>query len=205
MQGFACSALAISTGPLNRLTFPAKMLGRATGYAAMLVAVGAASGPIVGGLILSVATWQWLFAIYVPIGVIAYVLATWKIPDFRGRGGAFDVRSAALSCATFVPAVYGLDGIGHHLDPWIVAAAFALSLGFGFVFIRRQRALPQPGRRSGGGGEELAVRGVPQRAVLRGELPARRPARTSPRVWSWRRSARLLSSIFCKSKLMARR
>jgi MFS transporter, DHA2 family, multidrug resistance protein len=143
-QGLACSALAISTGPLNRLTFPAHMLGRATGYASMLVAVGAASGPIIGGAILSVASWQWLFAIYVPIGVVAYGLATWKIPHYEGRGGAFDWRSALLSGATFLPAVYGLDGIGHHLAPSVVIGSFVISLAFGWVFIRRQLGLPFP-------------------------------------------------------------
>ena len=80
VQGVAGAALTVSASPLNRLAFPPQMLGRATGYSAMAVALGAAAGPVVGGAILSAGPWPWLFAINIPIGAGVYLLALRPFP-----------------------------------------------------------------------------------------------------------------------------
>lgn len=144
VQGLAGAALTVSATPINRLVFPPNMLGRATGYSAMAVALGAAAGPVVSGAILSFASWQWLFAINVPIGLAVYVAAIKMIPKTPGQKRAFDLPSALTSVAMFGLAVFGLDAIGHEGATPIAAAELIGAVAIGWFFIRRQLATPLP-------------------------------------------------------------
>jgi MFS transporter, DHA2 family, multidrug resistance protein len=144
IQGLGGAALTVSATPINRLVFPANMLGRATGYSAMAVALGAAAGPVVGGAILAVAPWQWLFAINVPIGIVIYLAALKMIPQTPGHRRPFDIPSALTSVAMFGLAVFGLDAIGHGGATPIAAAELIGAAAIGWFFIRRQLATPLP-------------------------------------------------------------
>ncbi len=144
VQGIAGAAMTVSSGPILRRIYPPEMLGRATGFSAMSVALGAAAGPIVSGLVLSVASWQWLFALNIPVGLTALVLGLFFIRDYPGTGGSFDWTSAWMSGATFGLGLFGLDGLGHHTAPAIVAGELIAAAIVATVFIRRQLALPLP-------------------------------------------------------------
>jgi EmrB/QacA subfamily drug resistance transporter len=45
-------------------------------------ALAAAAGPVVGGALVS-ASWRWVFAVNIPIGVVGIAAAVWAIPDSR--------------------------------------------------------------------------------------------------------------------------
>src|SRR3712207_7997095 len=60
--------------------------GRAFGMFGAVVGVSTAVGPVVGGLLLQVADWRWIFYVNVPIGGVAVVLA-WPALARRGGGG----------------------------------------------------------------------------------------------------------------------
>src|SRR3712207_8140835 len=60
--------------------------GRAFGMFGAVVGVSTAVGPVVGGLLLQVADWRWIFYVNVPIGVVAFVLA-WRLLPRSGAGG----------------------------------------------------------------------------------------------------------------------
>ena len=143
LQGLAGSALTMSSAPIVRLAFPPNMLGRAISYTALGVALGAAAGPPVSGVILSLASWHWLFALNVPVCLGAFFLAAYGVPRLPGSGRRFDWQSAGLSVATFGLGALGFDGLGHRA----FALAFAELLAaawFGRMFVRRQHALPVP-------------------------------------------------------------
>lgn len=144
VQGAAASAITVTATPINRLIFPANMVGRATGYNTMAVALGAAAGPVVSGAILSFAPWQWLFALNVPIGVVGLYLAFTTIPKTAGARGPFDWTSALLNVAMFGLAVFGFDLIGHDgPTPAGIAEVLAAAI-VGWLFIRRQLGQPLP-------------------------------------------------------------
>lgn len=143
-QGIGAAGLTVTSAPLNRLAFPPSMLGRAVGYAAMVVALGAAAGPIIGGAILAFAPWPWLFAINVPIGLVALALATRSLANNSGHGGSFDWFSAIFSAATFGLGILAFDGLGHGAPPATIIAEFAVAAVVATIFIRRQLALPMP-------------------------------------------------------------
>jgi DHA2 family multidrug resistance protein-like MFS transporter len=144
IQGLGGAALTVSGSPINRLVFPPNMLGRATGWGAMAVALGAAAGPVVGGAILAVASWPWLFAINIPIGIVIYLASMKIIPKTPGQSRPFDIPSAVTSIAMFGLAVFGLDAFGHEGATPIAVAEVIGALAIGWFFIRRQLATPLP-------------------------------------------------------------
>jgi DHA2 family multidrug resistance protein-like MFS transporter len=144
VQGLAGAAMTATTGPIMRNSYPPAMLGRATGYNAMAVALGAAAGPIVSGCVLSVASWPWLFALNIPIGLAALALSLRYVVHQPGSAARFDAPSAGLSIATFGLALFGFDGFGHQAPLPVVAAELLAAAVVGTIFIRRQRSLPLP-------------------------------------------------------------
>jgi DHA2 family multidrug resistance protein-like MFS transporter len=144
VQGIAGAAITVTTGPLLRRAFPPEMLGRATGFTAMSVALGAAAGPIVSGVILSVASWQWLFAINVPVALTSLALVMFFVAPQSGTGAPFDWKSALLSIASFGLAVFGFDALSHHAPWWAIAGQLGAALIVTIAFIRRELSLPLP-------------------------------------------------------------
>ncbi len=68
LQGIGASAIMSVTTALLRIIYPPQYIGRGMSINAMVVAVSIAAGPSLAGAILSVASWNWLFAINVPFG-----------------------------------------------------------------------------------------------------------------------------------------
>jgi len=67
LQGFGAAGIMSQNGALVRFTYPSRMLGKGLGLNALVASAGAALGPTVASGILAVASWQWLFAVNVPI------------------------------------------------------------------------------------------------------------------------------------------
>jgi DHA2 family multidrug resistance protein-like MFS transporter len=144
VQGCGAAAMTTTIGSLNRHAYPTSMLGRAAGQGALMVALGAAAGPVVGGTILGFAPWPWLFAINIPLGALALVLSMRFLPRVEGTRHRFDWPSAALSAATFGLLVASIDALGHHDRPLVVGAAAVATAAVGAVFVARQLRLEIP-------------------------------------------------------------
>ena len=109
-----------------------------------MVAVSTAIGPTIAAGILSLGTWQWLFAVNVPLGVVAFVLALRALPDTRRAPYRFDLGSAALNAATFGFLIFGIGEAAHSADLFVTLAALAVAMVSGVVLIYRQLGLPAP-------------------------------------------------------------
>jgi len=101
-------------------------------------------GPSVGALILSVASWPWLFAINVPVAIFALALARTALPATPPQPRSFDYRSALLSAVVFALFILGVDGAGH--AQWRPAAAAGLVVAalLGWWLVRMQRGKHAP-------------------------------------------------------------
>ncbi|SFU60067.1 MFS transporter [Halomonas korlensis] len=144
LQGLGAAA-TLSIGPsLYRSIFPSRLLGSALGLSALVVAGGYAAGPTIGGLVLSVASWPWLFVLHLPLGVFALMLAWRALPREPGRQGGFDGWGALLSIATLGALFVGMDGIGYGAPLWQTLAWLTASLLAGLCFVRRQRRATHP-------------------------------------------------------------
>ena len=143
LQGLAAAAITVTAQPILRQAYPASMLGRATGYNAMAVALGAAAGPVVSGVVLSVASWPWLFAINLPLGLIGLGLS-FAVPANPGSKTRFDLQSAVLCVLTFGIGALAFDGFGHGSIQLQDGVLLGVALVFGALFIRRQLELAVP-------------------------------------------------------------
>ncbi len=144
LQGLGAAA-TLSIGPsLYRSIFPSRLLGSALGFSALVVASGYAAGPAIGGLLLSVADWPWLFVLHLPLGLVALVLAWKALPREAGRRGGFDGAGALLAVVMLAGFFMAMDGLGHGAPAWRVLAWLVASLVAGGLFLRRQRRASHP-------------------------------------------------------------
>jgi MFS transporter, DHA2 family, multidrug resistance protein len=95
---------------------------------ALVASAGAALGPTVASGILAVASWQWLFAVNVPIGIGAYLLGRKSLPD-NPKSGSFDLEGTLLSASMFGFGFIGIDLLTRGGNIWIGMAALALGTG----------------------------------------------------------------------------
>jgi MFS transporter, DHA2 family, multidrug resistance protein len=101
VQGLGAAAAVGLTAALVRHIYPWEMLGRAIGLNALTVATSTALAPVVATAILSVASWPWLFAVNIPIGLATLGLGLRNLPPVPGRAASFDLAGALLSAAAF--------------------------------------------------------------------------------------------------------
>lgn len=145
-QGLGGAALMSVNTALIRLIFPKRFLGRGMGINSFVVAVSSAAGPTIAAAILSVASWQWLFLINIPLGIISLTLAVRYLPANSGRSRItrFDLPSAIMNALTFGLLIVALGGFAQGQSGRLVLAELAAMLVIGFFFIRRQLRMPVP-------------------------------------------------------------
>ena len=145
-QGFGGAALMSVNTALIRLIYPHRHLGRGMGINSFIVAVSSAAGPTIAAAILSVASWQWLFAINVPLGIVAIFFALRYLPENGPKNTMprFDLPSAVMNALTFGLLITALSGFAQGQSLSLIAAEIVAMLIIGFFFVRRQLALPVP-------------------------------------------------------------
>jgi DHA2 family multidrug resistance protein-like MFS transporter len=142
LQGFGAAALMSVNAALVRFTYPHRLLGRAIGINALTVALSSATGPTVASAILSAAEWPWLFAINLPTGLLALLIANKALPHTERSRNPFDLASALLNALTFGLLIVGAEGLSS--DPRRGALALAGGLAAGVVLVRRQLSRTSP-------------------------------------------------------------
>lgn len=146
LQGFGSACTMSVNIALIRLIYPPKMLGRGMAINAMVISVSAASGPTLAGLILSVASWNWLFLINLPLGLIALLLG-WKLLPANPSNQTkrrFDKISALGNALTFGLLIYTLEGVAHAENRALIYIQFLLLIVIGTLYVRRQQKLETP-------------------------------------------------------------
>jgi DHA2 family multidrug resistance protein-like MFS transporter len=144
MQGCGSASIMSLSPALVRNIYPRSLLGHAFGLNAMYTSIAAATGPTLGGLILAVLPWQWLFAINLPIAAVVVVLARDTLPNTEGTGARLDPASLVTSALGFSLLIYGLDGFARR-EPWFVTAGELAIGALAFAwFARRQFTLSEP-------------------------------------------------------------
>jgi MFS transporter, DHA2 family, multidrug resistance protein len=144
VQGFGGAGIMSVNGALVRFIYPREALGRGIGFNALVVAGSSAAGPSVAAAIMSVLSWPWLFALQVPAGVLALLLAYCFLPRTPLAGHPFDPLSAVLNAVTFGLFITALDGIGRGQGAATVLVELAASIVVGWFFVHRQYTLAAP-------------------------------------------------------------
>jgi EmrB/QacA subfamily drug resistance transporter len=98
---------------------------------------GAAAGVLMGGILTDALSWEWIFFVNVPVGVLAIVLAPILLDESRDSSvKTFDLPGAVLVTAGLSSLVYAITQAGR--DGWLAGttigfAVFSLALLAGFV------------------------------------------------------------------------
>lgn len=152
LQGLGGAAMLSIAPAIHRTVFPYRLLGRILGLNAVLVAASTAIGPALGGALLALLGWQWIFAINVPLGIAAVYLSMTTVPDTRRPAqGRFDTAGALLSAIAMgalimaADACAGLADRGQAGQAALVAGAFGMvALAAAVVFVWDQRRAAEP-------------------------------------------------------------
>lgn len=106
-------ALLLPVGRLAMLrAIPKGELLSVLAFVAVPGLLGPLVGPTLGGWIVQVATWHWVFLINLPVGAAGIVLAARYMPDLRGPLYEFDARGFGLFSAGLVLVTLALQGLG---------------------------------------------------------------------------------------------
>src|SRR5918992_36253 len=146
LLGVAAATLAPSTLSLVRNMFedPAQRTV-AIGLWVTSYSVGAAVGPLVGGVLLERFWWGSVFLLAVPVMAVLLVVGPRLLPEYRDpRPGRFDFLSAALSLVSVLALIYGIKQIAEDGFGYGPAISIWLGLLVGLAFVRRQRTASDP-------------------------------------------------------------
>lgn len=142
--GGACT-MSINTA-LLRLIFPPSRLGRVMATNAVIVAVTAASGPTLGGAILSVGHWSWIFLMNIPLGLAALLLG-WKLLPHNPPAKEvqhLDGQSVVLNAVFFGLLIYTIESMAHNGLSTLLILQGVVTVLVGVLYIRRQLQISMP-------------------------------------------------------------
>ncbi|UKS30942.1 multidrug efflux MFS transporter [Paenibacillus sp. HWE-109] len=100
---------------IYRLSPPGKV-GAVMGMMGIPILLGPALGPVVAGWLVEYHSWQWIFLINLPIGVIGIILGIRTLPNIQRQSVAsLDLLGMLLGPIAFAALVYGVSNGG--IDP----------------------------------------------------------------------------------------
>ncbi|MCY0925283.1 MFS transporter [Streptomyces sp. H27-H1] len=119
----------------------------AIGIWTAVAAVGAASGPVLGGFLVQHFWWGSVFLINIPLMMMLLPLGRWLLPESKGSSdGPWDVVGALMAAGGVLGAVLGVKRIGAERQLADPQALIPLLVGAGLLvlFVRRQKRRAHP-------------------------------------------------------------
>ncbi|MFI6520295.1 DHA2 family efflux MFS transporter permease subunit [Spirillospora sp. NPDC050679] len=138
VQGLGGGLLPPTGQALLARTAGRERMGRVISVVGVVPLLSPVFGPLLGGSILAVADWRWLFLVNVPIGLVAILLARRHVPapPPAGTRTPFDALGAALLAPGLAVLVFGLTELGRGTgSPAVAVVALLAGVGMlaGFV------------------------------------------------------------------------
>jgi len=124
-----------------------RLRGKALGIQTAVQAVGLCAGPTVGGWIVDVLDWRWVFWVNVPFGVLGMIIAWFIIPETSAAkpGDRFDMPAAILLVPGLGTLMLAINQVGSWglTSPGVIASAFAGVILLSVLIVWERRA-PDP-------------------------------------------------------------
>jgi EmrB/QacA subfamily drug resistance transporter len=147
IQGAGAGILAPLGFAITVLVFPPEQRGRGLALIAVVALVSSALGPVIGGTLVEIASWHWIFLINIPFGIVGILLClrwwpeTWDL----SAGREVDVRGmlllgGAVFCLTV--ALVEANPFGGDLPLWLSLMQAAILLGAAFIWWERRAPNP---------------------------------------------------------------
>jgi EmrB/QacA subfamily drug resistance transporter len=145
VQGIGSALITPLSLTILTAAFPAERRASIIGLWAGVSGLGLAIGPLVGGAIVSGWTWNGIFWINVPLGVVLLALGAWRLQESRGERQPLDIPGVVLGGAGLFGLTYGLiRGNALGWSSGQVVAAFVLGAAFLAAFALRERTASAP-------------------------------------------------------------
>jgi EmrB/QacA subfamily drug resistance transporter len=143
LQGVA-GALTLPVGQMILVPVAGReRMARVMGTLSIPIVMAPIFGPVIGGLLLEHAGWQWIFYVNLPVGLVAIPLALWLLPrDRPRRADRPDFPGLFLISAGSVAATYGLASVGG--EPVRVWLPLAVGAALLVAFAVRSGRVPGP-------------------------------------------------------------
>jgi EmrB/QacA subfamily drug resistance transporter len=147
IQGVGAGILAPLGFAITVLVFPPEQRGRGLALIAVVALVSSALGPVLGGVLVDVASWHWIFLINIPFGVLGVVMClrwwpeTWDL----SAGRKVDLQGMLLLGAAVLfltVALVEANPFGGDLALWLSLMQGAILLGAAFVWWERRAPSP---------------------------------------------------------------
>jgi EmrB/QacA subfamily drug resistance transporter len=126
--------------------FPPSERGKALGISGSMVSVGIVVGPVLGGLLIGVLSWHWIFFVNLPIGIAGTWMAVRFVPALQPAGGQrFDVPGALTLFVSLMALLMALTlGQQRSFTEPAILALFAVWLVTLVSFLAIERKSRQP-------------------------------------------------------------
>lgn len=150
IQGFGAGGIFPVASAVIGDTFPVEKRGSALGLIGAVFGIAFIIGPILGGVILAVANWKWLFLINIPIAGVVIFLSTRFLPSTQPQTvRAFDGKGMIILALLLSFLAFGINQIdaSNFLQSIISIQVLPFLLGFIFVvplFIRIEKQAINP-------------------------------------------------------------
>ena len=146
VQAIGASIIQANGPAILTYIYSPEKRGQAMGYFGVFGAVGFLMGPLLGGLLLSVAGWPIIFFALIPIAAIALLAGQFTLPSIPAtREGSFDLTGAVLIACILAPAVYALNR--GFVQGWssapVVGAVGTMTISVVLLYLR-ERSTPYP-------------------------------------------------------------
>lgn len=135
--------------PVARLAllraYPRSELLPVLNFVTMPGLVGPILGPVLGGVLVTWASWHWIFLINIPIGVAGIFYARKYMPNFTTPRRSFDMTGFFLFGLSLVLFSSGVELFGEKLvATWIALSIILTSVLLLLAYIRHARRHPTP-------------------------------------------------------------
>ena len=145
IQGAGAAIATPLTLTLLADAYPPDRRGFAIGVWSGISGIAVALGPLVGGAMVQIASWHWIFWLNVPIGLVLVPLAATRLRESFGPSGALDLPGLALGSAGLFGLVFGLirsQSLGWTSAEVIISLAAGAALLAAFVVQERRTETP---------------------------------------------------------------
>ncbi len=144
IEGVGASVMTPMSMAILSNALPASERGKALGIWSGIGGLALIVGPSLGGLIVAKLTWQWIFWINVPIGIIAIYLSNRLLPESKGASEKVNIIDAILIILSSAGVIWALSEMTSKNIDMIPVIVGIVSILLGIWFVIRQKAESKP-------------------------------------------------------------
>ncbi len=146
VQGIGGAMMTPQTMAMITRVFPPRTRGAALGLWGSVAGVATIAGPLLGGLLVESAGWEWIFFVNIPVGIVALGFALGWLPRLETHSRTFDVLGMVLSVVGMFLLVFGIQEGSNYdwgtvtgpISIWsVIVLGVVVLLWFGWLQVRR--------------------------------------------------------------------